>query len=110
MSLITVFLSFLLLRSLHAIEVTPNSPCSSLCLTNPSADPTDAASSTQNTMLVCDDWELSSSNQTKDGLKFHDCLACEANSTAFDKKSNQNDVYWFLCKSSASKSDLRQVL
>ena len=98
MSLFTLFLSFLLLRSLHAIEVAPNSECASLCQNNPSEDPSDEASSTQNWQLVCDDWALSGSNATDHGIKFHDCVACQSNSTAFDKKTNQNDVYWFLCK------------
>lgn len=98
MAFLTLFLPFLLLRSLHALEVTQNSECSSLCLTDRTANSTHPASSTQNYQLVCDDWELSGPNATGDGIWFHDCVSCQSNSTAFDKKTNENDVYWFLCE------------
>ena len=90
-----------LLTLVFAIEVTPNSGCSSVCMNNPRSNPASVNSSqTRPTDIVCNDWELSGQNSTPIGRVFHDCVQCEENSTAFDKHSNENDVFWFLCKSS----------
>lgn len=92
--------SVLLLRLIHAVEVTPNSPCSYLCDNNlgnnndPSADD---ASFTISSDVVCNDDEYEGPNSTVAGRKFKDCLICELNSTATDKKTNQNEAYWVLC-------------
>ena len=99
MSFLILLLSICVLRAVHAIEVTPNSDCASFCITDTRLDPSSTlASSTQTGDLVCDDWELDGPNSTQKGRTFHDCLQCESNSTAVDKTSKENDVYWFLCK------------
>jgi len=89
-----------LLGLVHTIEVTPNSECSSICMNDPHSNPAfDNSSSTQPGKLVCNDWELEGPNSTSNGRIFHDCIQCQENSTAYDAKTNENDLYWFLCKS-----------
>lgn len=94
--------SLLLLRLIHAVEVTPNSECSSLCDDNISgqSDPgADSNSHTVSSDVVCNDYEYDGPNSTVPGRKFKDCLTCELNSTATDSKTNQNEAYWVLCES-----------
>ena len=100
MSLILFLLPIIcLLPSVYSLEVTPNSDCASFCIIDPSLNPAFENSSHTNTnALVCNDWELSGPNSTEEGRTFHDCLQCESSSTAVDKESKENDVYWFLCK------------
>lgn len=105
MSFFFFFLSFYILNSVHGVEVTPNSDCASFCLPSPNLDPSlDLSSTTQTRDLVCNDWELDGPNSTRVGRLFHDCLQCESNSTAVDKSTKENDVYWFLCKLCAYSS------
>ena len=99
MSFLILFLSIYLPHIVDAIEVTPNSDCASFCITDTRLDPSlTLSSSTQTGDVVCNDWELDGPNSTQKGRTFHDCLQCESNSTAVDKVSEENDVYWFLCK------------
>lgn len=91
--------SLLLLRLARAVEVTPNSPCSSLCdnfISNDSDPGDDRNSFTLGKDVVCNDYEYVS---TASGRKFKDCLKCELNSTATDSKTHQNEAYWVLCAS-----------
>ncbi|MCJ1464971.1 hypothetical protein MMC07_003586 [Pseudocyphellaria aurata] len=91
--------SLVLLRAIHAVEVTPNSECSSLCDNNVSNgnDPSlDQSSFTIGSNVVCDDDEYDGPNSTVPGRKFKDCLTCELSSTANDAKTNQNEAYWVL--------------
>lgn len=91
--------SLLLLRLSRAVEVTPNSPCSSLCdnsISNDSDPGDDANSFTVGKNVVCNDYEYDGPNSTAPGRKFKDCLNCELNSTATDSKTNQNEAYWVL--------------
>lgn len=82
----------------HALEVTPNSPCASLCLNNIQDNPNNGdASWTVAPDTVCDDWEFEGPDSTVRGRKWKECLLCEQTSTAIDKESNENEVYWFLC-------------
>ena len=100
-------LALLGFRALQAVEVTPNSLCSALCMTEPNDDPADKYSSfTVITDVVCHDWELTGANSTIVGRKFNQCLICESNSTASDENSGENDVYWFLCKVSREDSSM----
>lgn len=95
-------ISLLLLCLVHAIEVTPNSECSSLCDNNISndSDPGDDANSfTLGRDVVCNDYEYDGPNSTVAGRKFKNCLTCELNSTATDAKTHQNEAYWVLCAS-----------
>ncbi|MCJ1463389.1 hypothetical protein MMC07_001996, partial [Pseudocyphellaria aurata] len=87
-------LTLLLSHYVHAIEVTPNSNCSSLCDDSASSDPGKADSSTTNSNeLVCDDDEFSS---TVVGRKFKECLICELNSTVSGILPNENDINWLI--------------
>lgn len=95
-------IALLLLRLIHAVEVTPNSECSSLCdnnVSNGNNPGADASSFTIGSNVVCDDDEYDGPNSTVPGRKFKDCLICELNSTATDAKTNQNEAYWVLCAS-----------
>ncbi len=93
-----LFISLRSLRGLQALEVTPNSGCSALCLDHPHDDAGNKTmSSTQTFDLVCNDWELAGVNSTIKGRKFKECLTCESKSTSFDANSTENYVYWFLC-------------
>lgn len=86
-----------------AVEVTPSSKCSSLCLNNIQDNPAlKEPSSTQEWDLVCDDRELDGPNSTVRGRRWKDCLTCQTTSTERDSRTNENDVYWFLCAFSTS--------
>ncbi|MCJ1466583.1 hypothetical protein MMC07_005203 [Pseudocyphellaria aurata] len=88
------FLTLLLSHHIHALEVTPNSECSSLCDDNASDDPGSSHKShTKSDDLVCNDGDFSS---TAVGRKFTDCSTCELKSTANDIFLNENDVFWAL--------------
>lgn len=92
--------SLLLLRLIYAVEVTPNSDCSSLCdnnISNGADQGDDAISFTLGTDVVCYDEEYDGPNSTVAGRKFKDCLTCELSSTATDAKTRQNEAYWVLC-------------
>lgn len=52
--------------------------------------------------VVCEDSQLAGPNSIVPGIKWKQCLNCELNSTAVDSLSNENDLYWVLCKLSAS--------
>ncbi|MCJ1422334.1 hypothetical protein MMC29_000214 [Sticta canariensis] len=89
----------LLLRLIHAVEVTPNSECSPLCdnfISNDSDPGDDRTSFTLTGDVVCNDDEYDGPNSTVPGRKFKDCLTCELKSTAIDKKTKQNEAYWVL--------------
>ncbi|MCJ1471116.1 hypothetical protein MMC07_009764 [Pseudocyphellaria aurata] len=87
-----IFLTLLLSHHIHAIEVSPNSNCSSLCVDSAINDPgTGDSSHTVSDDLVCDDDEFSS---TVVGRKFKECMICELNSTK--AYVNENDAYWLM--------------
>ena len=46
---------------------------------------------------ICDDWEFEGPNSTIRGRQWKNRLLCEQTSTAIDRKSNESDLYWFLC-------------
>lgn len=82
-----------------ALEVAPNSACSSLCMDRPDFDPSKTkSSSTQTADLYCEDWQYRGANSTSAGRKWKSCIECESSSNRFDPSSGENDVYWFLCK------------
>jgi len=85
------FLSLVLHAS--ALQVTPNSPCSSSCVDSDNlnfADP--SSSNTKNKDIVCYDSEYQSSSA---GSKFQQCLSCLQNSTY--TQGAESDQLWFLC-------------
>lgn len=90
---VSVLLVAFLLSSASTLHITPNSPCASVCLD----DPTQVASnpnvsSTHGFDIVCQDSDYSS---TAVGEKFERCLNCLQNSSA--TASGENDQAWFLC-------------
>lgn len=97
--LTTSLLSLLYLA--HAIEVTPNSKCFSLCA-NDISDSSNIAdgkySWTIGSNVVCEDGQLAGPSSTVQGRKWKECLTCELASTAVDSPSNENELYWVLCK------------
>ena len=88
----------LLIRVARPLEVTPNSPCSPLCLNNIQDKQNDRiASYTLADNVPCDDWEIVGPNSTVRGRKWKDCLSCQTTSDAIDSGARENDVYWLLC-------------
>lgn len=99
------WLLLFLITAAHTIEVTPNSPCASLCLNNIQDNPSNnLASFTVAANTVCDDWEFEGPNSTVKGRKWKECMLCEQTSTAVDEKTHENELYWFLCAFSFLKS------
>lgn len=97
--LTTSLLSLLYLA--HAIEVTPNSKCFSLCandITGSSNIAVENYSWTIGSNVACEDGQLAGPNSTVQGRKWKECLTCELASTAVDSPSNENELYWVLCK------------
>lgn len=86
-----------LLSSTTAIQVTPGSPCASVCLDSPDGGSARAASTTNSSDIVCDDVDYFSSST---GQKFKDCITCLQTSNAVS--GEEDDVSWFLCKLSRS--------
>ena len=89
------FLPFLILLNLAlALQVTPNSPCASVCLDDSTKSASDPASSnTGASEIVCLDRGYST---TEVGKKYQACVSCLQDSTSSD--SGENDQEWFLCK------------
>ena len=85
---------FLLANRVLALQVSPNSPCASVCLDDPSLDASDPNSSnTYGSDIVCLD---TSFHTTSVGQKYESCVSCLQNSTA--SASGESDTEWFLCK------------
>ncbi|RKU45008.1 hypothetical protein DL546_003179 [Coniochaeta pulveracea] len=79
-------------RSVVAIQVTPNSPCSSVCVDSTELDYSDPNSSnTHGTDISCEDDQLTSSPA---GMKWQTCISCLQNSTF--SQGNENDQMWLL--------------
>ena len=84
-----------------ALQVTPNSPCASVCMDDPTQDPSDPnLSNTSGSDIVCLDGDYTN---TTVGQKFETCLNCLQNSTA--SSSGENDQAWFLCEFGARRTD-----
>ena len=87
-------LVFFLLVSLHktaAIQVTPNSPCASLCIDSSTLDTADPGSSTTvGADIVCADADFAS---TAAGQKWTLCLSCLQTSTF--AQGSESDQAWF---------------
>ncbi|KAI0377932.1 hypothetical protein F5Y04DRAFT_167962 [Hypomontagnella monticulosa] len=72
-----------------ALQVTPGSSCSAVCLDDSNGDP--AGSSTNSSDIVCNDQEYST---TVSGIRFKNCVECLQESHAMTDK--ENDVSWYL--------------
>lgn len=95
-------LPILLTRLASALQVTPNSPCSSLCIDNASLDPSDPNSSnTYNSDIVCSDDDYASSPV---GVKWQNCMSCLQNSTF--SQGTENDQMWFLCRNPKANAEM----
>lgn len=87
----------LILSGTHALQVTPGSSCSDVC---------QSSKLTSSSDIVCADVDYYSSSS---GNTFKDCIQCLQTSDA--TSDSENDISWFLCKSSeASFSFLGQVV
>lgn len=85
------------IQPLAALQVTPNSPCSSKCTDSSASDVSNPDSS--NTVpadIVCQDADLTS---TTTGVKWKTCMSCLENSTY--TQGDESDQGWFLCESQA---------
>ncbi|KAH6636824.1 hypothetical protein F5144DRAFT_568835 [Chaetomium tenue] len=74
-----------------ALQVTPNSPCSSVCRDSLDLDVSDPNSSTtKNSDITCGDADYSSPA----GTKFKSCMTCLQTSTF--SQGSESDTMWFL--------------
>ncbi|CAK7202374.1 hypothetical protein SEUCBS139899_005097 [Sporothrix eucalyptigena] len=86
-----VFIFSLLIVSTLAIQVSPNSPCASLCIDNSSLDTSDPNSSTTtNADISCYDSDFVTSSA---GQKWTSCMGCLQNSTF--SQGDESDQAWF---------------
>ena len=77
-----------------ALQVSPNSPCASVCRDSLDLDASDPNSSnTKNSDITCQDAAYSSAA----GTKFKSCMTCLQTSTF--SQGSESDAMWFLCKS-----------
>ncbi|EAA31590.3 hypothetical protein GE21DRAFT_7713 [Neurospora crassa] len=85
-------LSALLIPQLaSALQVTPNSPCASVCLDSPDLDQSDPNSSnTKNKDIICSDGAVNSPA----GSKWKDCMTCLQTSPF--SQDRETDQMWFL--------------
>ncbi|KAK4100101.1 hypothetical protein N658DRAFT_138929 [Parathielavia hyrcaniae] len=73
------------------LQVTPNSPCSSVCRDSLDLDASDPnSSSTLNSDITCQDADYSSAA----GTKFKSCMTCLQTSTF--SQGSESDIKWFL--------------
>lgn len=92
----------LLVTASFALEVSPNSPCTSKCLDGNHGNPSWRNQSlTFNDMLPCYNWEYLGDNSTTAALSFASCQECQMKSgwQAIGTDYNEKDTEWFLCKS-----------
>ncbi|KAL2021512.1 hypothetical protein VTK56DRAFT_7145 [Thermocarpiscus australiensis] len=89
--IVTLVSLFSTLQLASALQVTPNSPCASLCRDSTSLDVSDPnSSSTRNSDITCEDSKYSSAA----GTKFKNCMTCLQNSTF--SQGSESDTMWFL--------------
>ncbi|RYP47714.1 hypothetical protein DL768_006250 [Monosporascus sp. mg162] len=90
----SIFLLGLLVSKhrVSALEVTPGSSCSAICLKDTESDPLDPESSnTDISEITCNDDEYGS---TSTGIKYRNCLDCLQRSNA--TQGAESDATWFL--------------
>lgn len=84
--------AFSLVSSSSALQVTPGSSCSSVCLDSETGNALDPAASTTNASdIACYDVDYYS---TTVGVKFKNCLECLQNSK--NTSGSESDASWFL--------------
>lgn len=90
-----LLLPLLLAVSAAALQVTPNSPCSSACIDSAGLDASDPNSSnTRAGDIVCADGQFDADADAA-GRKLRTCLACLQGSTY--TQGGEGDQAWFLC-------------
>lgn len=95
MAVPAVIIAVVLLSPTTALQVSPNSACSSLCMDSLTSDASDPnASNTYGSDVVCKDSDYAISSI---GYKFETCLNCLQGSSA--SSSKENDQQWYFCKS-----------
>lgn len=93
-SLHLLLLSVALPYVVFALQVAPNSPCSSVCIDSSTLDESDPNSSTTLAAdVVCEDVGFTG---TSNGTKWKECMTCLQSSTFV--QDDESDQYWFLCK------------
>ena len=76
-----------------ALQVSPNSPCTSFCIDAPDLDKSDPDSSnTEGKDITCSDNDFTSKPE---GQKFQRCLACLQDSPY--SWGDESDQQWFIC-------------
>jgi hypothetical protein len=94
MALFSVLVIALLGQLGQALQVAPNSHCSSFCIDADGLDFSDPNSSnTVNSDITCYDRDYTS---TAAGQKFQRCMSCLQDSTY--SQGHESDQAWFLCK------------
>lgn len=73
-----------------ALQVTPNSPCASLCL-DPAGSADPSTPNIHEDDIVCSNRDYAGEK----GQKFQGCMNCLQNSTY--SQGSQNDQAWFMC-------------
>lgn len=87
-----ITLILLLASFTTALQVSPNSPCASVCLDNSNSDPSSPSSSnTYSSDISCNDADY---NSTAVGKKFQACLSCLQTSTF--SATPEVDQLWFI--------------
>lgn len=90
-SILTIL--FLFIHFSSPLQVTPNSPCASVCVDSNDLDYSDPNSSnTLNKDISCHDKDYTN---TGAGQKFRRCLSCLQDSTF--SQGSETDQGWFLC-------------
>ncbi|KAI2606542.1 hypothetical protein GGR54DRAFT_437065 [Hypoxylon sp. NC1633] len=90
--LYVLILTLLAVQHADSLQVTPNSPCASVCIDSDDLDFSDPNSSTtKNADITCLDSEYSTSPT---GQKFQSCMSCLQDSTF--SQGSENDQIWFL--------------
>ncbi|KAI0884350.1 uncharacterized protein GGS22DRAFT_165447 [Annulohypoxylon maeteangense] len=91
-SLPSILILTLFTQYAASLQVTPNSPCASLCIDSSGLDLSDPNSSTTNNSdISCYDSEYSSSSA---GQKYQGCMSCLQDSTF--AQGGESDQLWFL--------------
>ncbi|KAI1446947.1 hypothetical protein F5Y02DRAFT_49067 [Annulohypoxylon stygium] len=91
-SLLSLLILTFLTQHVTSLQVTPNSPCASLCIDSAGLDLSDPNSSTTNSSdITCYDSEYSSSSA---GQKYQRCMSCLQDSTF--SQGSESDQLWFL--------------
>lgn len=90
-----ILLALALPYHILALQVAPNSPCSSMCIDSSGLDVSDPNSSnTAPSDIVCQDADFTN---THIGSKWKQCMSCLQNSTF--TQGEESDQYWFIRES-----------